>query len=741
MVLAICVGALAWTVPLALTPVRAEPLNQDVGYPRQLLATGDPDEVPVIGEDSGAVFTRVSLADQVDGRTVLKDPFSGEILRTVTTAEKTEIGRSPYVVERFGAVPDKTLVLTFNDEPHAAYTEELLDVLADEGVPATFFGTGANVAKNAGLFERTVRDGHTVGNHTMTHLTSWQQHGLRHRGELVGTDHVMRAVGGYSTPLFRVPKGEKKDFPLAVLKGQQLGYLHVGHDMVVPGAGHVPGTDIRLPELDGKGHVVRLHSLGADRAESAERVADIIAGARAQGYTFTTPAEILPREHRPQAGVQPAFDDLATAAVVGLFTAVPNVLVNWLFWFGIGSLTVMSFLYIVVALIGHRRQRRRQWQDIPDEQLPLVSVVLPVYNEEPVVARTLTALRASDYPNLEVVAVDDGSTDDTLAIMRRLAAEWPQLRVITQPNGGKSVASNHGIMAARGEIVVTLDGDTLFEPRTIRMLARHFYDPEGTRPVGAVAGQIKVGNRDNLITAWQSLEYISGICVTRMAESTVGAISIVPGACSAWRKEALQRAGGYSHDTLAEDADLTLTLQRFGYAVVQENAAVAWTEAPDTAHGLAKQRLRWTYGNLQALWKNKDMVFRPRYGALGMIALPYTVVATLTPLLFLPLVAFLSVTTVMSGEWNNLILFGLCITFVQAVICVVATRMVGESPYHLVIVPVYRLIYEPLRAYLVYASLIQALKGREIGWYKPERTNSTLDMSTMSQDTRRAQRV
>jgi biofilm PGA synthesis N-glycosyltransferase PgaC len=169
-----------------------------------------------------------------------------------------------------------------------------------------------------------------------------------------------------------------------------------------------------------------------------------------------------------------------------------------------------------------------------------------------------------------------------LAVLIEYAKTWPALRVINQPNRGKPAASNRGIDESWGEIIVTLDGDTLFEPQTIKMFARHFLAPRNGKEVGAVAGHVKVGNRRNLVTAWQSLEYLSGICVTRMAEGLLGAISIVPGACAAWRREALVRAGGYSHDTLAEDADLTLTLQRLGYSIAQENEAVAWTEAPMT---------------------------------------------------------------------------------------------------------------------------------------------------------------
>ena len=421
-------------------------------------------------------------------------------------------------------------------------------------------------------------------------------------------------------------------------------------------------------------------------------------------------------------------DDATALAVAGL-TVAPDVVMTWLFWFGIGSLTLMSALYVVLALIGHRRQTRRAWPELPEDRLPLVSVILPVFNEEPVIARTLAALRASDYPNLEVIAVDDGSTDRTLAIMREHAASWPALTVITQPNGGKSIASNHGIMAARGEIVVTLDGDTLFEPQTVRMFARHFYAQDAKRPVGAVAGHVKVGNRTGLLTMWQSLEYISGICVTRMGEGVAGAISIVPGACAAWRKEALQAAGGYSHDTLAEDADLTMTLQKLGWAVVQENRAVAWTEAHMTVRGLAKQRLRWTYGNLQALWKHAGMLFRPRYGFLGMVALPYTLLATLIPLVFLPLTVLMAGINLAAGNWQPIAAFAAFVLAIHAVICVLAIRMVGESWTHLLVVPVYRIIYEPLRAYLLYASLLQALRGRMIGWYKPERTNSVIDLT------------
>ncbi|WP_370830223.1 bifunctional polysaccharide deacetylase/glycosyltransferase family 2 protein [Kocuria sediminis] len=726
LLLVVAAGSASWLVPRALAQTWDQPENQESDYARELLAAGDPENIPLLG-DSTNPFSRIALVGHRNGGTVLTDPFTDETWRTLTPEEVETVGDSPYVMERFGTLPDKQLMITFDDGPDATFTPEILDVLSAEGVPATFFNVGTNVVAQPDLFRRMVREGHMVGNHTMTHTTVWDDD-LRSREELIGTDRAMRSIGDYATHLFRLPTGDPDNKPLPILEAQQLGYLHVDFDYDTLDWAAAPGEPVKLPELDGKGHIVLMHDGGGDRTATVAALQELIDRARSEGYTFSTLAPILPEDHQP-VSMDPVLADDATVLAVAGLTVAPEIVMTWLFWFGVSSLTVMSVLYVVLALIGHRRQQRRVWPELPEEELPLVSVILPVFNEEPVVARTLAALRASDYPHLEVIAVDDGSTDNTLAVLQEAAATWPALRVISQPNAGKSVASNHGIMAASGEIVVTLDGDTLFEPQTVRMFARHFTAPHRGRPVGAVAGHVKVGNRTGILTMWQSLEYISGICVTRMAESVVGAISIVPGACAAWRREALQAAGGYSHDTLAEDADLTMTLQQHGWAIVQENRAVAWTEAPMTVRGLAKQRLRWTYGNLQALWKHAGMLLRPKHGFLGMVALPYTALATLVPLIFLPLTVLMAVLNLAAGTWVPLAAFAGFVLVIHAIICVIAIRMVEESWAHLLIVPLYRIIYEPLRAYLLYASVLQALKGRMIGWYKPERTNTVLDLA------------
>ncbi len=235
---------------------------------------------------------------------------------------------------------------------------------------------------------------------------------------------------------------------------------------------------------------------------------------------------------------------------------------------------------------------------------------------------------------------------------------------------------------------------------------------------------MKVGNRRNLLTAWQSLEYLTGICVSPVAEGQLHAIMIAPGACAAWRRDVVLAAGGWPGDTLAEDCDLTLAIHRIGYRVEQENGAVAWTEAPLSVRALVRQRIRWTYGNLQAYRKHRDMVFRARFGWLGLLVMPVALDSLLVPLLFLPLTYVLAALSLAGGNWRSIVLFTAFVTGVQLVMSIMAVATAHERRAHLLVVPVYRLIWEPLRFFVLYASVYKALKGRAAGWYRPRRTGT-----------------
>ena len=702
----------------ALRPVWAVSAHQASSYPEQLLKQGGKGPVPDIGDEDNDILVRVDLVRRRAGLVYLTDPFSGRVIRAATPAEAKKIGTYPYVLEWYGRPAVRQLVLTFDDGPDPQNTSEILNVLSREHVPATFFLIGENAARFPAIVNREIREGHVVSNHTLTH-TDVGHGSVLDREELIGADRIIRGTAGYGTRLFRIPYGDPDNNPLAVLQAQQLGYTIVNYDLDTNDWQYKAGQNVPLPGLDGVGHVVLMHDGGADRAATIRLLPRLIAEAKAEGYTFTTVASLVPREDVP-AHVAPSVADRFT--LYGAFTVLvlPAELIGWLFWFGAGSLTIMSLIYVVLALVSRHRENSRHWPQTPGGSM-LVSVALPAYNEEEVLAKTLTALTRTGYPEFEVVAVDDGSSDDTWGVLTAFASVWPRLRIFRQEtNRGKAAALNYAIAQARGEIIVTLDGDTVFEPQTIGKLARHFTDPR----LGVVAGQVKVGNRRNLLTAWQSLEYISGICVTRMAEGLVGAITIAPGACAAWRKHVILEAGGYSSQTLAEDCDLTLSIQGLGYKVAQDNEAISWTEAPMTAYALARQRLRWTFGNLQAFRKHRGMVLRPCYGILGMVVLPYALLSVLIPLAFMPLTYVAAVLSITSGCWQGVALFAAFVAVIHLLMSIVAICMVRERPWHLLVVPVYRLIYEPLRIYVLYRSVLMAAKGKAIGWYRPQRTNT-----------------
>lgn len=264
---------------------------------------------------------------------------------------------------------------------------------------------------------------------------------------------------------------------------------------------------------------------------------------------------------------------------------------------GIGVFCVVQMgTLLTLALIHARRERTRG--HLTDPYVGGVSVIVPAYNEEANIEATIASILSSDHVGeLEVIVVDDGSTDGTAAILDRLD---DAVTVIRQANAGKGAALNRGLEHARHPVVVMIDGDTVFEPQCVRELAAPFTDER----VGAVAGVIKVARPSNLVHRWQSLEYAMSANIELRAGDVIGGITTVAGANGAFRRDALRGIGGVPLVTLAEDTDLTLTLQRAGWKVTHQSRAIAWTEAPSNLAALARQRLRWTYGTIQSLWRH-----------------------------------------------------------------------------------------------------------------------------------------
>jgi cellulose synthase/poly-beta-1,6-N-acetylglucosamine synthase-like glycosyltransferase len=378
------------------------------------------------------------------------------------------------------------------------------------------------------------------------------------------------------------------------------------------------------------------------------------------------------------------------------------------------------------------RSRRRDREHAGERYEPFVSVIVPAYNEERVIEATIRSLLNSDYENFEIIVVDDGSQDRTSEVVREHFGDQPLVRLFTEPNAGKASALNFGLRFAKGDVIVALDADTQFPGDTIRALARRFADPQ----TGAVAGNAKVGNRINIVTRWQALEYITSQNMDRRAFASLNCITVVPGAVGAWRRELIERCGGFSSDTLAEDQDLTLQIRKLGYKIGYEEGAIAWTEAPATLRMLARQRFRWGYGTLQCLWKHRDAAFRPRYGALGFVAMPNVWIFQILFPLISPIMDLMLVYTLISNalDWaqqptgyrfTNLqqVLFYYAL-FLAVDWCAACFAFVLERKERwrlLWWLFLQRFCYRQVMYYVMVKSVATAIRGAVVGWGKLER--------------------
>ena len=284
----------------------------------------------------------------------------------------------------------------------------------------------------------------------------------------------------------------------------------------------------------------------------------------------------------------------------------------------IGKAIVLTFLvilvvrYFVLIWLGYLQHIEARLTTVDESYLPRVTLIVPAFNEGVVIQSAIRSLLDLDYPSYEILVIDDGSSDDTHARAAELEGRYGgvTVRVIGKANAGKAAALNTGIALARHEYVLCMDGDSRLSRDTLRRAIRHFTNAR----VGAVAGNVKVVNRNGLWTRLQALEYIEGLNMARRAQGFLRAVNIIPGPIGVFRRQALLDVGGYDTDTFAEDADLTLKMLTAGWQIVYEDGAIAYTEAPENLLDLIKQRYRWTRGILQALRKRSGWFTSPNGG-------------------------------------------------------------------------------------------------------------------------------
>ncbi|HEU4643062.1 MAG TPA: glycosyltransferase, partial [Gemmatimonadaceae bacterium] len=553
-------------------------------------------------------------------RTVRVDPVTRLVTGETVTAYAT-----PYIIRRFGQSPHR-VALTFDDGPDGRWTPQILDTLRSRHAPATFFVIGENAEAHIPLMRRIWAEGHEIGNHTFTHPNLAYTNQKVTRLQLDANERLLEAILDRRTAFFRPPyfgdaEPTTNDELVPIGIATDRGYLTVGlridsEDWLQPGVRTIIDTTL---DQRAKGNVVLLHDGGGDRHETVAALGTLIDSLRARGDTLVTVSELVGIPRDQAMPPLPARSRLARLGELLGFGAVgvTEWVLYWLFLVALALGVARLFLISTLAII--QRIRRHQDPSAPITYAPTVSVIVPAYNEEKVIVSTIRSLVSQDYPGeLEVVMVDDGSPDHTFEVAKDAFGDHPRVSLYRKSNGGKASALNYGLAVAKGEIVICLDADTVFAPNTVAELVEPLHDPK----VGAVAGNAKVGNRINLVTRWQAVEYVTSQNLDRRAFSLLNCITVVPGAVGAWRKSLIEEVGGFSEDTLAEDQDLTLAIRRRGHAIAYADEAVGYTEAPDSLRALAKQRFRWSFGTLQCVWKHRSVLFRPRYGSLGFVALP-----------------------------------------------------------------------------------------------------------------------
>jgi cellulose synthase/poly-beta-1,6-N-acetylglucosamine synthase-like glycosyltransferase/peptidoglycan/xylan/chitin deacetylase (PgdA/CDA1 family) len=619
-------------------------------------------------------------------------------------------------LESRDAQPGRRVALTFDDGPDPRWTPRIADALMRLHAPATFFVVGSEVVRHPDVVRRLHREGFELGNHTFTHADVTALPGWERRLQIGLTDNALAGTVGIRPRLFRPPYSST---PAGATTRQMHAIESVarqGYDVVLT---DLDGEDWRRPGVPeivasatpqgGRGGIILLHDGGGDRSQTVRAIERLVPQLRARGFRLVTVSELagLPRE---QAEVRVGGWDRTRGRILITTLGISRWTTTILAWLLV--LVAVLFVVRVFLLLTFARRHARSVRSRTREAdfAPPVSVIVPAYNEVVNIERSVRSLEASDYPELEVLVVDDGSADGTGDLVESLGLQ--RTRVLRQENSGKPAALNHGIEEARHDVVVMVDADTVFEPSTLSELVQPFRSSE----VGAVSGNTKVGNRRRLLGRWQHIEYVMGFNLDRRLYDVLRCMPTVPGAIGAFRREVLVEVGGVSSATLAEDTDLTLAIGRAGWRVVYAENARAWTEAPATLRGLWCQRYRWCYGTLQSVWKHRAAFWRRGEHAIGRRGLPYLVLFQILLPLFAPLIDLFSIYGLLFLDPLAILGFWVTFTALQLLLGWYAFRLDRESPRVLWAMPLQQFVYRQLMYLVVVESVLTAIQGSRLHW-------------------------
>jgi len=713
-------------------------------------------------------LTHIGLNDRVDysGDGEILDlvsiPKQGKIEVKLDTSEYVIEGQTyvdlptKYSIRRYGHA-EKKIVLTFDDGPDPVYTPQILNILQREKVPGSFFLVGIMAEQHMGLVLKEYNMGYEIGNHTFFHPDMSKIGAERVNFELNATRKIIESVTGHSTILFRPPYNADAEPTtsaeiLPVVQSRKENYIMIGETIDPedwqPGitADQIFNAVVKQHEM---GNVLLLHDAGGNRSATVEALPRIIKYFRDKGYKFATIGELIGKK---KSELMPAVN-LSNSDLISegdtLFLDIfsyGTLTLNFIFIIAI-ILAMLRSIFIAILAIKQKRSAKKEEPLLLKNPEMKVSIIIPAYNEEITVVQSLNSLLKTGYKHTEFIFVDDGSKDRTIELVKQNFGHLPQLRIFTKPNGGKASALNYGIEQSSADFVICIDADTQLKTDAITELMRYFYDGE----IAAVAGTVKVGNKNNLITNWQSIEYITAQNMDRRAFDILNTITVVPGAIGAFRKSVIKEVGAFTTDTLAEDCDLTMRILRAGYTVKNCDSAIAYTEAPETVDMLLKQRFRWSFGVMQSFWKNRATLLNKKYGYFGMVGMPNILIYQIILPLFSPLADFFMLLSMITGLFslssvhslslagvgsllslNNgfgQVFFYYCLfILVDLLFAGIAFWMEKESYKKLVYIIPQRFYWRQLMYLVLFRSIRKALKGELEGWGALKRTGNVKEL-------------
>ena len=667
---------------------------------------------------------------------------------------------SGYIYEKFAEDetpigPGHKIILTFDDGPNPEFTPKILDILEKENIPATFFIVGINAQQNIPLLQRIYRDGYEIGNHTFTHNNVAKMSVERADLELKTTRSLIECVTGRSTVLFRAPynadsEPQTYDEIEPIARAKKDNYICVGESIDPNDWNPKHTADIILAQTiqlanSTNASIILLHDSGGyTRQPTVDALPKIIAYFKKRGCKFTTVADLM---GKTKDDLMPKIELSWENRMNFIFAEVSywlNKIIFLLFIIGI-VLSISRMIIIMIIAYIRKLSENREESLIKDDAVsvkPFVSIIVPAYNEEVNCLRTITSLLNQDYPNIEIVFVDDGSKDNTYNKVLDEFKDNPKVKIFTKPNGGKATALNFGIEKSSYDFLVCIDADTQLKKDAVSFLMDKFFtrNDENTKEIdpkiGAIAGNVKVGNEVNMISRWQSIEYITSQNFDRRAFDYLECITVVPGAIGAFRKDAVIEAGGFTSDTLAEDCDLTMRLHGKGYLIRNCTSAISYTEVPETMRQFLKQRFRWSFGIIQSFWKHKRALFSRKHKNFGLIALPNILIfqiilpflSPIADLILLVSLLFASV-GIMPASFDKIILYYLIFMLVDIIGAAVAFYFEKEDYKKLVWLIPQKLIYRQLMYYILIKSFRKAMKGELQGWGILNRTGNVQELN------------